>query len=149
MRPCETACARHHVDGAVAIKDLKRYAADHVGSTMADLFKKDEIPDTPVSKRVAVIGAGPAGINCAYHLLRKGHHVDVFEAEDYAGGMARLGIPAYRLPNHLLETETEVIERLGGHYHYNCALGRDYTIDSLFRRGYDACLLYTSPSPRD
>ena len=124
VRPCETACARNHVDGAVAIKDLKRYAADHVGSTMADLFKKDEIPDTPVSKRVAVIGAGPAGINCAYHLLRKGHHVDVFEAEDYAGGMARLGIPAYRLPNHLLETETEVIERLGGHYHYNCALGR-------------------------
>ena len=141
VRPCETACARNHVDGAVAIKDLKRYAADHVGSTMADLFKKDEIPDTPVSKRVAVIGAGPAGINCAYHLLRKGHHVDVFEAEDYAGGMARLGIPAYRLPNHLLETETEVIERLGGHYHYNCALGRDYTIDSLFRRGYDAIFL--------
>lgn len=141
VRPCETACARNHVDGPVAIKDLKRYAADHVGSTMADLFKKDEIPDTPVSKRVAVIGAGPAGINCAYHLLRKGHHVDVFEAEDYAGGMARLGIPAYRLPNHLLETETEVIERLGGHYHYNCALGRDYTIDSLFRRGYDAIFL--------
>lgn len=141
VRPCETACARNHVDGAVAIKDLKRYAADHVGSTMAGLFKKDEIPDTPVSKRVAVIGAGPAGINCAYHLLRKGHHVDVFEAEDYAGGMARLGIPAYRLPNHLLETETEVIERLGGHYHYNCALGRDYTIDSLFRRGYDAIFL--------
>ena len=141
VRPCETACARNHVDGAVAIKDLKRYAADHVGSTMADLFKKDEIPDTPVSKRVAVIGAGPAGINCAYHLLRKGHHVDVFEAEDYAGGMARLGIPAYRLPNHVLETETEVIERLGGHYHYNCALGRDYTIDSLFRRGYDAIFL--------
>lgn len=141
VRPCETACARNHVDGAVAIKDLKRYAADHVGSTMADLFKKDEIPNTPVSKRVAVIGAGPAGINCAYHLLRKGHHVDVFEAEDYAGGMARLGIPAYRLPNHLLETETEVIERLGGHYHYNCALGRDYTIDSLFRRGYDAIFL--------
>lgn len=141
VRPCETACARNHVDGAVAIKDLKRYAADHVGSTMADLFKKDEIPDTPVSKRVAVIGAGPAGINCAYHLLRQGHHVDVFEAEDYAGGMARLGIPAYRLPNHLLETETEVIERLGGHYHYNCALGRDYTIDSLFRRGYDAIFL--------
>ena len=141
VHPCETACARNHVDGAVAIKDLKRYAADHVGSTMADLFKKDEIPDTPVSKRVAVIGAGPAGINCAYHLLRKGHHVDVFEAEDYAGGMARLGIPAYRLPNHLLETETEVIERLGGHYHYNCALGRDYTIDSLFRRGYDAIFL--------
>ena len=141
VRPCETACARNHVDDAVAIKDLKRYAADHVGSTMADLFKKDEIPDTPVSKRVAVIGAGPAGINCAYHLLRKGHHVDVFEAEDYAGGMARLGIPAYRLPNHLLETETEVIERLGGHYHYNCALGRDYTIDSLFRRGYDAIFL--------
>ena len=141
VRPCETACARNHVDGAVAIKDLKRYAADHVGSTMADLFKKDVIPESPVSKRVAVIGAGPAGINCAYHLLRKGHHVDVFEAEDYAGGMARLGIPAYRLPNHLLETETEVIERLGGHYHYNCALGRDYTIDSLFRRGYDAIFL--------
>ena len=141
VRPCETACARNHVDGPVAIKDLKRFAADHTGTTMADLFTQDTCSAGPVTKRVAVIGAGPAGINCAYHLLRLGHQVDIFEAEDYAGGMARLGIPAYRLPNRLLETETEVIERLGGHYHFNEALGRDYTIDSLFRRGYGAIFL--------
>ena len=142
VRPCEKACARGLVDRPVAIKDLKRYAADHAGAPIEVLFEEARKPETtPVSKYVAVVGAGPAGINCAYHLLKRGHHVDIFEAEDYAGGMARLGIPAYRLPNNLLETETEVIERMGGHYHFGKKLGRDFSIDSLFKRGYKAVFL--------
>ena len=87
------------------------------------------------------MGAGPAGINCAYHLLRRGYRVDIFEQEAHAGGMARIGIPAYRLPNKLLETETDVITRLGGNYKFGQAFGRDFTIDELFHRGYKAVFL--------
>ena len=142
VRPCEKACVRAQCDGPVAIKDLKRFAADHAGAPIEKLFIDEEAPkQTPVSKRVAVVGAGPAGISCAYHLLKRGHLVDIFEMEAHAGGMARLGIPAYRLPNNLLETETETIERLGGKYYFNRKLGRDFTIDSLFDEGYKAVFL--------
>lgn len=142
VRPCEKACVRGKVDAPVAIKDLKRYAADHAGAPIEQLFIESEKPAaTPVSAHVAVVGAGPAGINCAYHLLKRGHFVDVFEAKPHAGGMARLGIPAYRLPNDLLASETEAIERMGGRYFFGKALGRDFTIDSLFKRGYRAVFL--------
>lgn len=142
VRPCEKACVRGVVDKPVAIKDIKRYAADHAGAPIQELFNRVKTPSfSPVSKYVAVVGAGPAGINCAYHLLKRGHHVDIFEAQDGAGGMARLGIPAYRLPNHLLETETQVIERMGGNYFFGQKLGRDFHIDSLFKRGYQAVFL--------
>ena len=142
VRPCESACVRGEVDRPVAIKDLKRFASDHCGGSLESLFEGEATrKDTPVSKRVAVIGAGPAGITCAYHLLKKGHQVDIFEEQAGAGGMARLGIPMYRLPNNLLETETGVIEKLGGHYFYHQRLGRDFSIDSLFKRGYEAVFL--------
>lgn len=142
VRPCEKACVRNQVDGAVAIKDLKRYAADHAGAPIEELFVDEEKPkQTPVSKRVAIVGAGPSGLSCAYHLLMKGHQVDIFEMEAHAGGMARLGIPAYRLPNQLLETETETVERLGARCFYGRKLGRDFTIDSLFEEGYKAVFL--------
>lgn len=142
VRPCETACVRGKVDRPVAIKDLKRYAADNVGSRLDELFPPvNPKKRTSSGKKIAVIGAGPAGINCAYHLLRKGHDVDIFEEQDYAGGMARLGIPAYRLPNSLLEQETSIVERMGANYHFGKRLGRDFHIDSLFKRGYDAIFL--------
>lgn len=142
VRPCEGACVRTEIDRPVAIRDLKRYAADHTGSTIENLFSH-EPPHrlTPVSKRVAVVGAGPAGITCAYHLLRFGHQVDIFEEQGGAGGMARLGIPMYRLPNNFLDTETGVIEKMGGQYFYHQRLGRDFSIDSLFKRGYEAVFL--------
>lgn len=142
VRPCESACVRGQLEAPVAIKDLKRYAADHCGAPIEELFTGESpIKNTPVSKRVAVIGAGPAGVTCAYHLLQKGHQVDVFEMESGAGGMARLGIPAYRLPNKLLESETDVITRLGGVYHFNQKLGRDFTLDDLFAQGFKAVFL--------
>lgn len=142
VRPCERACVRNKVDKAVAIKDLKRFASDNAGAPIEELFCSENAPkQTPVSKRVAVVGAGPAGITCAYHLLKLGHFVDIYESESAAGGMARLGIPAYRLPNRLLETETEVISRMGGKYLFNQALGRDFNIDDLFKKGYKAVFL--------
>ncbi len=142
VRPCEGACVRNQVDRPVAIKDLKRFAADQLGCTIASLFKGEaRVKDSPLEKRVAVVGAGPAGITCAYHLLKLGHQVDIFEEQEGAGGMARLGIPKYRLSNELIDAETDSIEQLGGHYFYGQRLGRDFSIDSLVKRGYDAVFL--------
>lgn len=136
VRHCEMACRRNLVDQAVGIKNLKRYVADQQQNP-TDLFSKDMIQHTkPDSMRVAIVGSGPAGISCAYHLLLKGFHVDVFEAKDKAGGMAEIGIPAYRLPKDVLQSEIEIIKKLGGTIHYNQALGRDFSIDDLFARGF-------------
>lgn len=141
VRPCEKACARRLVDASLAIKDLKRYAADHAGATVADMFTPAEGSSRGARHRVAVVGAGPAGINCAYHLLRRGHGVDVFEMESEAGGMARWGIPGYRLPRPRLAEETQVVRSLGGRFHFNQKLGRDFSISDLFERGYEAVFL--------
>ena len=141
VRPCEKACARRLVDAPVAIKDLKRYAGDHAGVAVSDMFTPAEGAGKGSRHRVAVVGAGPAGINCAYHLLRRGHGVDVFEMESEAGGMARWGIPGYRLPRKRLAEETNVVRSLGGKFHFNQKLGRDFTVSNLFERGYEAVFL--------
>ena len=94
-----------------------------------------------MSPKIAVIGAGPAGINCAYHLLLQGYEVDIYEANSHAGGMAQVGIPQYRLPKGLLESETEVITELGGQYFYRQRLGYDFSITDLFNRGYNAIFI--------
>lgn len=145
VRPCESACARRFVDRAVAIKDLKRHTADHTGLTVAELFDDRALarpaPGVNPEQRVAVVGAGPAGLTCAYHLLRMGRPVDVFEMEREAGGMARWGIPAYRLPRAELAGETEAVAALGGKFHYGKKLGRDLSVDSLLRDGYSAVFL--------
>ena len=131
-RPCESACTRNSIEDAVAIRAMKRYAADHaavspgVGVTL---------PEGPAE--VAVVGAGPAGWNCAYHLLRSGHSVDIFDAEAVPGGMIRYGIPSYRLPKDLLDAESAVVQELGGRLH-RAALGSDITISSLREKGYKA-----------
>lgn len=137
VRYCEKNCRRGLVDEPIDIKNLKRYAADASGP-MSELFTQTRQQTNPLSPRVAVIGAGPAGINCAYHLLLQGYKVDIFEANSSAGGMARVGIPQYRLPKGLLESETDVITQLGGHYHFRQRLGYDFSLQDLFDRGYNA-----------
>ena len=141
VRLCEAACRRKTFDTAVDIKNLKRFAADNSTHSMESLFEGMRVPTDANSLKVAVIGAGPAGITCAYHLLLRGYKVNIFEKSQYAGGMARCGIPTYRLPKGLLQSETEVITRLGGRYLYNQALGRDFTISSLFSQGYNAVFI--------
>jgi formate dehydrogenase (NADP+) beta subunit len=142
VRFCEMACRRKLVDEAVGIKTLKRYVADQQSGHHALEFTKDLIatklgPDM----RVAVVGAGPAGISCAYHLLLHGYHVDILEAMEVAGGMAAIGIPSYRLPKDVLRAETGIITALGGRMLYGQALGRDFSIDDLCGRGYKAVFL--------
>ncbi|HIU73833.1 MAG TPA: FAD-dependent oxidoreductase [Candidatus Aphodousia faecipullorum] len=140
VRYCEKACRRRFLDEPVDIKNLKRYAADATGP-MQPLFHNSRLETHPLSPKVAVIGAGPAGINCAYHLLLQGYEVDIFEANSHAGGMAQVGIPQYRLPKGLLESETEVITELGGRYFYRQRLGYDFSLSDLFKRGYNAIFI--------
>ena len=142
VRFCEMACRRNLVDKAVGIKTLKRYVADQQTGDQALQFTRG-MTARPLGPdmRVAVVGAGPAGVSCAYHLLLRGYHVDVMEAMDEAGGMAAIGIPSYRLPKDVLHAESDIITTLGGRFLFNQALGRDYSIDDLFGRGYRAVFL--------
>ena len=142
VRFCEMACRRALVDEAVSIKTLKRYVADHQQGPDALRFTRDLISrQLPPDMRVAVVGAGPAGVSCAYHLLLHGYQVDVLEALDEAGGMAAIGIPSYRLPKDVLHSETDIITSLGGRFLFGQAMGRDFGIDDLFARGYRAVFL--------
>jgi formate dehydrogenase beta subunit len=142
VRFCEMACRRALVDEAVGIKTLKRFVAGQQTGSRALSFST-EMTATPLGPdmKVAVVGAGPAGISCAYHLLLHGYHVDILEAMDVAGGMAAIGIPSYRLPKAVLKTETDIIASLGGRFLFNEKMGTDFTVDDLFARGYKAVFL--------
>ena len=130
VRFCEFACRRGKLDDPINIKHLKRFVSD----VEQDAAVKKVAPVATIAadaKRVAVIGAGPAGVTAAYHLLRRGYAVEIFEALDEPGGMAAVGIPDYRLPREVLRSEVEVIRQMGAAIHYEQRLGRDFTLQSL------------------
>jgi heterodisulfide reductase subunit A-like polyferredoxin len=133
---CEDACRRCDVDSPVAIRNLKRLAADQ--------FDPRDIPVACLparNEKVAIIGSGPAGLSAAYHLARKGILSTIYEALPVAGGMLRVGIPEHRLPRDILDQEIEVITRLGVDIKTNTPLGPDLTVDDLFGKGYKAVYL--------
>lgn len=138
VRSCERACRRGRVDAPVSIRNLKRYAADRA---IASGMLKPQPAAPGKEARVAVVGAGPVGISCAYHLLERGYPVDIFEAKAEAGGMIRYGIPIYRLPKSTLQEETDIVKAMGGKFFFNQKLGRDFDVDELFRRGYGAVFI--------
>jgi heterodisulfide reductase subunit A-like polyferredoxin len=135
--PCEDACRRNQVDSAVSICTLKRFIADQVN------IKDLPVPEiVPRPERVAIVGAGPAGLSAAAFLARKGVQVTMFEALSAAGGMLKVGIPDYRLPPRVLEDEVAYITgHLGVDIQYNRSLGRDFTVDSLFADGFASVYL--------
>jgi heterodisulfide reductase subunit A len=140
--PCEAACTRGRLEGPVAIRALKRFLADwevgqQRGGPAQALPAVTALPDGAAG-RVAVVGAGPAGLACAYQLARRGYAVTVFEAGPVAGGMMAAGIPEYRLPHDVLDYEIDRIRRLGVEIVTDSALGRDFTLDDLARRGFQA-----------
>ncbi|MCU7808752.1 MAG: FAD-dependent oxidoreductase, partial [Candidatus Thiodiazotropha sp. (ex Semelilucina semeliformis)] len=106
--PCENACNRVHVDDAVGINSVERFLGDQA---LRQGWKVEPGQDT--GKRVMIVGAGPAGLACAYHLRRFGHQVTVYEASAQAGGMVRYGIPKYRMPREKLKAEIQRIEAMG------------------------------------
>jgi heterodisulfide reductase subunit A len=134
--PCEFQCRRAEMDEAIAIRDLKRFAADQV-----DL---EELPLPEIEERqekVAVVGSGPAGLTVAYDLRLKGYQVTIFEALPVLGGMLRVGIPDYRLPPEILDREIQNILRLGIETQTGKRLGFDFTLDDLREQGYKATFL--------
>ncbi len=135
--PCENECNRKKMGGAIAIHALERFLADY-GRTVPRPRPKTR-PQR--SKQVAIVGSGPAGLSCAYHLARMGYGATVFEALPKAGGMMRAGIPRYRLPRAVLDQEIADVKALGVEIRANILVGRDITLDQL--RGFDALFLAT------
>jgi NADPH-dependent glutamate synthase beta subunit-like oxidoreductase len=133
--PCEMKCNRGKVDEPVAIEYLKRFLADRglsedIGYVPETEEKKDE--------KIAIIGAGPAGLSAAYFLAIKGYPVTVFERLPVAGGMMAVGIPAYRLPRDILRNEIKTITDMGVEIKTGVSFGKDITIESLRKEGYKA-----------
>ncbi|MBF0625894.1 MAG: FAD-dependent oxidoreductase [Magnetococcales bacterium] len=135
--PCESECRRALVDEPVAINPLKRFSAEHEVSHGPFV----EPPGADTGQRVAVVGGGPAGLSAAYFLRRMGHGVEIFEALPELGGMARYGIPRFRLPWDLMDREIKTILDMGVTVHYGQRLGTDFTIADLKQRGFGAVLL--------
>ena len=132
--PCEGVCRREEKDAPVAIRQLKRFAAD-----MAGIRPVPEIEDRP--EKVGVVGAGPAGLSAAYYLRLKGYRVTLFDGADKAGGMLRAGIPDYRLPPEVLEREIDHILSHGIEFIPDTFLGRDIRLESLMPDRFDALFL--------
>jgi len=128
-RPCETACRRNRVEDSVSICYMKRYISD----TELEECGGVQLPACapPTGKKVAIIGAGPAGMSAAYYLKLKGHDVTVFEAKSKSGGMMRYGIPYYRLTDQTLKDEFDAIERLGVKVQYKTVVGKDITAKKI------------------
>ena len=133
--PCEGSCNRKDKDSAVGINSVERFLGDWA------IERKLPLPtiDAPGSRseKIAVVGAGPAGLSCAYHLARRGYRVTVFESLPEAGGMLRYGIPDYRLPREVLAAEVRRIADLGVEFRCGTTVGKDVSFDAL-RSGHDA-----------
>ncbi len=131
---CQMRCRREQMDESVHQGEIHRYLADSMyklGREKAvwSLLAKEKLP--PTGKRVAIIGAGPAGLTAAYYLVRLGHDVTVYDAHEKAGGILRYGIPAYRLPKEVLDKELELWKRLGVHFVFKTKVGKDISFKAL------------------
>jgi NADPH-dependent glutamate synthase beta subunit-like oxidoreductase/ferredoxin len=160
--PCEDACRRNWIDGAVMIRPLKRFVTEQYGvessspnsyrvllegaedpgcSRLGHLSRLAQEKGVGEGRKVAVAGSGPAGLGCAHDLALLGYDVTVFEALDQPGGMLRYGIPEYRLPRGVIEREVAAIEKLGASFRYGTALTEDFDLQALRREGFEAVFL--------
>jgi NADPH-dependent glutamate synthase beta subunit-like oxidoreductase len=134
---CETECTRGLIDEAVAIDEVKRFIADH------DLNKETRfIPPMinqigrPYEQKIAIIGAGPAGMSCAFYLAEKGYKPTVFEKEHRPGGMLMNGIPSFRLEKDVVQAEIDILKEMGVDFKCGIEVGKDVTIEQLREQGY-------------
>lgn len=138
-RKCEEACTRGNIDRAVAIDEVKKFIADRELERDTRFVPK-KIYDYS-DKKIAVIGAGPAGLSCAYFLAADNYKVTVFDKNELPGGMLRYGIPNFRLEKTVLDAEIDVLKELGVIFRCGVEIGKDLTVRQLRRQGYDAIYL--------
>jgi len=137
FHPCESKCNRGHFDEPIAIHALERFVSDFA----SNLYKKVEKISGAKKEKIAIIGSGPAGMSCAYHLAKLRYEVTVFESSSSAGGMLRTGIPSYRLPKDVLDREISNIEALGVEIRTGIPFGEDLELDDL--KDYQAIFIAT------
>ena len=137
-RRCEDACTRGTVDEAVAIDEVKRFLAERDLKAETRYIPKKTIPSLKggFDEKIAIIGAGPAGLSCAYYLALTGYKPTIFEKNEEPGGMLRYGIPSYKLEKDLLAAEIDVIRKLGVEIRCGVEIGKDITIEELREQGY-------------
>ena len=137
-RRCEDACTRGTVDQAVAIDEVKRFIAQQDLDAETRFVPEKVIPkvDGEFAEKIAVIGAGPAGMSCAYYLAEKGYRPTVFEKESRPGGMLMNAIPSFRLEKDVVEAEIDVLRQLGVEFRCGVEVGKDVTIAQLRQEGY-------------
>jgi NADPH-dependent glutamate synthase beta subunit-like oxidoreductase/NAD-dependent dihydropyrimidine dehydrogenase PreA subunit len=148
--PCEAKCRRGAIDAAISIRALKRFVCERFGVESED-FDLGRVypslggkrPERMIGggRKVAIVGAGPAGMSCAHELALMGFSPTVFEAQELAGGMLVLGVPEYRLPREIIQAEIKAIESLGVEIRYNRRLGRDFSLADLMQQGYQGVFL--------
>ncbi len=136
---CEANCVRNEIDSPIAIRALKRIPADYeMSSELEPEFAKKRRRE-----KVAVIGAGPAGLAASYNLALMGYKVTIYDEQSSAGGMALVGIPSYRLPKDILKREVNIIEELGIEVKLNTRVGKDITLEQLSSQGFKAIFIAT------
>jgi len=135
---CENECTRGDIDEPIAIDEIKKFIADRELDGSARYIPPMRYH---LGNRVAVIGAGPAGLSCAYYLAVDGYRVTVFEKQEKLGGMLALGIPSFRLEKDVLNAEIDVLREMGVEFKTGVEIGRDVTLGSLRREGYEAFYL--------
>ena len=140
---CQKLCLLGKIGDAVSIGRLERFLADWERQTGIACSKKPK----STGKRVAVVGAGPAGLTAAADLIKLGHEVVLYEALHYPGGVLMYGIPEFRLPKVIVQGEADYVKKLGVDVHVNCLIGRTFTIPELLKSGYDAVFVGTGAGP--
>jgi len=136
---CEAKCIRSDIDSSIAIRALKRVPADYEMSSQSELkFEKKGN-----GEKVAVIGAGPAGLAASYNLALMGYKVTIYDEQPSAGGMALVGIPSYRLPKDILKREVDIIKDLGIEFKLNTRVGKDITLEQISGQGFKAIFIAT------
>ncbi|MEG0893466.1 MAG: FAD-dependent oxidoreductase [Oscillospiraceae bacterium] len=132
-RACESACTRGDVDDPIAIDEIKKFIADQeLNSNIRFIPKKRH----EYGKKIAIIGAGPAGLSCAYYLSIDGYKVTVFEKQKKLGGMLTLGIPSFRLEKDVVNAEIEILKEMGVEFKTGIEVGKDVTLDELRKQDY-------------
>jgi NADH-quinone oxidoreductase subunit F len=138
--PCEFKCRAGESGDPIAIRALKRFATDYgLAHGIEPKVKFQKTKD----QKVAIIGSGPAGLTCGFYLAQKGYEVTIFEALPVPGGMLTVGIPEHRLPKRILNADIEAIQNAGVTIKTNQALGKDFSLDDLFKKGFKAVFIST------